>query len=132
MGDVIVRVLISVDRLPDTDVMGNSRLHYQEKAKLVAKERMYMYLHCLENRDMIVPDEPYTKARISHDYWNAKEIDCDNYLIGCKAWQDALVDAHILKDDKPSNLELGHVRYHKCKKGEEKAEITLDILERIS
>ena len=129
MSEPILLVNITLDRLPSKDVMGNARVHFQEKAKAVATERMYMYLHCLENRDMIVPDEPYQKARISHDYWNPKEIDHDNYLIGCKAWQDGLVDAGILKDDKPSTLGLGHMEYHKCKRGEEKAVITLEILE---
>lgn len=122
-------ITITTDRLPHPKVRGNAR----GKVSWVRRERMREEKAFMErlyySDDWGQGSANWTKARISYDYYNNREIDTDNFHIGCKAWQDALVNVGLLKDDKPSTLKLGHIEWHKCKRGEEKVVILIEELE---
>ena len=124
-------ITIETDRLPHPKVRGNARGNRYVRRELVRQEKQFMLdrVEELELEHTWFPLTPWTKARISYDYYNSREIDHDNFHIGCKAWQDALVTAQILVDDKPSNLKLGHIEWHKAKRGEEKVVIAIEELE---
>ena len=119
-------IQITTDRLPHPKVRGNARGNLRYRNLLIAEERQYMGELLsdlmLENR----PYGPYKKAKATFNYWNNREIDWDNFLIGCKAWMDAIVEAGILVDDKPSVLSIVLDSWHKCKKGEEKVVIKIE------
>jgi len=121
---------IETDRLPHPKVRGNARGNAYIRREIKREEKAYMENHILDRFIPFgwIPKTPWPKAKISYDYYNNREIDADNFHIGCKPWQDAIVKAGILKDDKPSNLELGHIKWHKCKRGEEKVVIEIEEL----
>lgn len=130
MPDVIQ---IITDRLPHSKVRGNARVNHFEKANLVAAEKRYMWELILANdpNEILFEDNggrhwPFKKARATFNYWNPREIDWDNFLIGCKAWMDAIVKAGILVDDKPSVLSIVLQDWHKCKRGDEKVVIEIE------
>ena len=118
-------IQITTHRLPQPKVRGNARVNRFEKADLIAEEKQYMK-DLLKACEGSVPYETFKKARATFNYWNPKEIDWDNFLIGCKAWMDAIVKAGILVDDKPSVLSIVLDGWHKCKRGEEKVVIEIE------
>ena len=129
-------IQITTDRLPHPKVLGNARGNAYMRRELKRAEFAYMEDLILRNDPTEVSFDdnggehwPFSKAKISYDYYNNREIDIDNFHIGCKAWQDAIVAVGILKDDKPSNLELGHIKWHKCKRGKEGVAIEIEELE---
>lgn len=117
-------IQITTDRLPHPKVRGNARVNYHEKSLWIAEEKQYMFNHLLEH--FRVRPTPFRKARATFNYWNPREIDWDNFLIGCKAWMDAIVVYGLIKDDKPSVLSIVLEGWHKCKKGEEKVVIEIE------
>ena len=119
-------IQITTDRLPHPKVRGNARVNRFEKAELIAAEKQYMKDHLLEHFSVGFSAEPFKKARVTYNFWNPREIDWDNFLIGCKAWMDAIVEAGILVDDKPSVLSIVLEGWHKCKRGEEKVVIEIE------
>ena len=70
---------------------------------------------------------PMDKAEIFYHFYNNREIDLDNLIIGMKSTLDGIVDSGILIDDKPSNMEL-KVKFTKCSKPEIKTVVTIKEL----
>ncbi len=144
-------IVIVTDRLPHPKVRPNARVGWREKARFVAAEREYIYALCLsaiqESPKAVVTSFkgtvpsglPFTKVQISYEYHNPRKLDGDNFIGGCKPWQDTFQVERIVRDrvqlglgfvndDKDISL-AGEPVWVKCKKGEEKVIITLEELE---
>ncbi len=122
-------ITITTDRLPHPKVRGNARGNLRYRNILVAEEKTYMVNHIYTEHAPVLPFPSWNKARATFNYWNPREIDWDNFLIGCKAWMDGIVGVGILVDDKPSALSIVLEGWHKCKKGEEKVVILIEEME---
>jgi Holliday junction resolvase RusA-like endonuclease len=96
--EVFTGMKIELDRLPDSNLSPNKRLHYMElyKAKESAKLDA-MLLVLLQGK----PSRPYERAHITIT-WVAKDKrrrDMDNLLASMKAYIDGLVAVGLLLDD---------------------------------
>jgi len=64
------------------------------------------------------------RVLVSYHFFNTREIDLDNLIIGMKPTLDGIVDSNLIDDDKPSNVKL-EAEFTLCKKGERKTIITI-------
>tara|TARA_R110000824_G_scaffold78582_3_gene198283 strand:- start:6 stop:245 length:240 start_codon:yes stop_codon:yes gene_type:complete len=65
------------------------------------------------------------RVLVSYHFYNTREIDLDNLIIGMKPTLDGIVDSGVIEDDKPSNVKLA-AEFSLCKKGEKKTIITIE------
>lgn len=127
------KIIITTDRLPHAKLRPNnaprSKAGAALRTKFAAAERAYIS----DPLEQGGPDvwfspsldlTPMTKATITYEWWNPRQIDWDNFLASCKPWQDALQDVGFIKDDKGLS---GTVL--PWQKGEQKVIITLEEVE---
>ena len=89
---------IELDRLPDSNLSPNKRLHHMELYKAKAAAKMDAVMLVLSQGK---PSRPYEKAHITIT-WVAKDKrrrDTDNFAARTKPYIDALVLAGVLEDD---------------------------------
>ena len=89
---------IELDRLPDSNLSPNKRLHHMELYKAKAAAKMDAVMLVLSQGK---PSRPYEKAHITIT-WVAKDKrrrDTDNLFASMKAYIDGLVEAGLLADD---------------------------------
>jgi len=89
---------IELDRLPDSNLSPNKRLHHMELYKAKAAAKMDAVMLVLSRGK---PPRPYEKAHITIT-WVAKDKrrrDTDNLFSSMKAYIDGLVEAGLLVDD---------------------------------
>jgi len=89
---------IELNRLPDSNLSPNKRLHYMNLYKAKAAAKMDAVMLVLAQGK---PAQPYTKAHITVT-WIAKDKrrrDIDNLFSSMKAYIDGLVEAGLLADD---------------------------------
>lgn len=121
MTDVVT---IEMPGIPPAEVRGNSRAHYMRKylkARGMKEDAYFMALH--------ESDAAFLKARVTYHFHHWRSIDLDNLAIGCKPWLDGIVDSGLIKDDSPEHVTFGEHTFTKCKKGEEKTVITVEVLQ---
>ena len=89
---------IELDRLPDSNLSPNKRLHHMELYKAKAAAKMDAVMLVLSQGK---PVRPYERAHIAIT-WVAKDKrrrDTDNLFSSMKAYIDGLVEAGLLVDD---------------------------------
>ena len=89
---------IELDRLPDSNLSPNKRLHYMSLYKVKAAAKMEAVLLVLAQGK---PAQPYKHAHITVT-WVAKDKrrrDIDNLFSSMKAYIDGLVEGGLLADD---------------------------------
>ena len=89
---------IELDRLPDSNLSPNKRLHHMELYRAKAAAKMDAVMLVLAQGK---PPRPYERAHITIT-WVAKDKrrrDTDNLFSSMKAYIDGLVEAGLLVDD---------------------------------
>ena len=61
---------------------------------------------------------------VHYHFYNTREIDLDNLIIGMKCTLDGIVDSGLIEDDSPSKVKL-EAEFTLCTKNEKKTLITL-------
>jgi Holliday junction resolvase RusA-like endonuclease len=102
------RLCIIIDHLPSSVLNPNHKAHFYVKhqAFQAAKEEVFILAKQVMG-DWIAPD----KASISYTFTvkSKRNRDLDNLISSCKAIQDGLVSAGVLKADDCWHLSLGKV-----------------------
>ena len=94
---------IELDRLPDSNLSPNKRLHYMALYKAKAAAKMDAVMLILAQGK---PPRPYEKAHITIT-WVAKDKrrrDIDNLFAAMKAYIDGLVESGLLADDSADHV----------------------------
>ena len=110
--------------VPPPEIRGNSRAHFRTMRSVNRQRRetaRYLALDAMEETGI-----KFLKPRVlvSYHFFNTREIDLDNLIIGMKPTLDGIVDSNLIDDDKPSNVKL-EAEFTLCKKGERKTIITI-------
>ena len=116
-------IRIELPWIPPAEVRGNSRAHYQAKARKVRELRESGYFLTREAMDGRGPLE---KVRVSYEFHHWRKIDRLNLLVGLKGFEDGMVDAGLVADDDPDHWEYGVVAFQKVPKGKEKTVIVVE------
>ena len=110
--------------VPPPEIRGNSRAHFSTVRSVNRQRRetaKYLSLDAMEETG-IKTLKP--RVLVSYHFFNTREIDLDNLIIGMKPTLDGIVDSNLIDDDKPSNVKL-EAEFTLCKKGERKTIITI-------
>ena len=110
--------------VPPPEIRGNSRAHFRTVRSVNRQRRetaKYLSLDAMEETG-IKTLKP--RVLVSYHFFNTREIDLDNLIIGMKPTLDGIVDSNLIDDDKPSNVKL-EAEFTLCKKGERKTIITI-------
>ena len=110
--------------VPPPEIRGNSRAHFRTMRSVNRQRRetaRYLALAAIEETG-IKSLKP--RVLVSYHFFNTREIDLDNLIIGMKPTLDGIVDSNLIDDDKPSNVKL-EAEFTLCKKGERKTIITI-------
>ena len=110
--------------VPPPEIRGNSRAHFRTMRSVNRQRRetaRYLALDAMEETG-IKSLKP--RVLVSYHFFNTREIDLDNLIIGMKPTLDGIVDSNLIDDDKPSNVKL-EAEFTLCKKGERKTIITI-------
>ena len=123
-GESTQALTIVLYDVPPAEIRGNSRAHFRTVRSINRQRREIAKLLTLDR--MQEPGIKSLKPRVlvSYHFYNTREIDLDNLIIGMKPTLDGIVDSGLIEDDKPSNVKLA-AEFSLCKKGEKKTIITI-------
>ena len=108
-------IIIAIAGMPPPVLRGNSRGHWAEKHKAFTS-----YHSSAFSRLRQLQWEPMEQVNIQYTvHYCGKPIDADNFLMGMKAAQDAIVSAGIIKDDSPQYINSISVEYVRVKHRDE-------------
>ena len=110
--------------VPPPEIRGNSRAHFRTMRSVNRQRRetaRYLAFDAMEETG-IKSLKP--RVLVSYHFFNTREIDLDNLIIGMKPTLDGIVDSNLIDDDKPSNVKL-EAEFTLCKKVERKTIITI-------
>ena len=110
--------------VPPPEIRGNSRAHFRTVRSVNRQRRetaKYLSLDAMEETGI---KSLNPRVLVSYHFFNTREIDLDNLIIGMKPTLDGIVDSNLIDDDKPSNVKL-EAEFTLCKKGERKTIITI-------
>ena len=127
-NDLNKQLTIELYDVPPPEIRGNSRAHYRTM-RSVSRERRETakYLALSEMQEAGI-DGLKARVLVHYHFYNTREIDLDNLIIGMKPTLDGIVDSGLIEDDKPSNVKL-EAEFTICKKGERKTIITIKEME---
>lgn len=123
-NDLKKQLIIELYDVPPPEIRGNSRAHYRT-IRSVSRQRREAakYLTLSEMKEAGIKSlKP--RVLVHYYFYNTREIDLDNLIIGMKSTLDGIVDSGLIEDDSPSNVKL-EAEFTLCKKGERKTIITI-------
>jgi len=118
------KITIELYDVPPPEIRGNSRAHYKIIRNINRQRRetaKFLALDAMQETGIKI-----LKPRITVplSFYNTREIDLDNLIIGMKCTLDGIVDSGLIEDDSPSKVKL-EAEFSLCKKNEKKTLITL-------
>lgn len=119
-----VELVIVLFDVPPAEIRGNSRAHFRTVRSINRQRREIAKMLTLDRMQETGIKSLKPRVLVSYHFYNTREIDLDNLIIGMKASLDGIVDSGLIEDDKPSNVKLA-AEFSLCKKGEKKTIITI-------
>ena len=118
------KITMKLYDVPPADIRGNSRSHFKVTRQINRKRRETAKFIALDamNETGIKTLKP--RVVVHYHFYNTREIDLDNLIIGMKSTLDGIVDSGLIEDDNPSKLKL-EAEFSLCKKEEKKTLITV-------
>ena len=111
------KITIELYDVPPPEIRGNSRAHYKIMRTINRQRR--------ETAKFLAMDAMQDSGiNVHYHFYNTREIDLDNLIIGMKCTLDGIVDSGLIEDDSPSKVKL-EAEFTLCKKNEKKTLITL-------
>tara|TARA_R100001143_G_scaffold62943_1_gene67689 strand:- start:219 stop:584 length:366 start_codon:yes stop_codon:yes gene_type:complete len=110
--------------VPPAEIRGNSRAHFRTVRSINRQRREIAKLLTLDRMQETGVKSLKPRVLVSYHFYNTREIDLDNLIIGMKPTLDGIVDSGLIEDDKPSNVKLA-AEFSLCKKGEKKTIIAI-------
>ena len=114
--------------MPPPEIRGNSRAHYRTIRSVSRQRRETAKYLALSEMQEVGINSLKPRVLVHYHFYNTREIDLDNLIIGMKSTLDGIVDSGLIEDDKPSNVKL-EAEFTLCKKGERKTIITIKEME---
>ena len=119
-----VELVIVLFDVPPAEIRGNSRAHFRTVRSINRQRREIAKMLTLDRMQETGIKSLKPRVLVSYHFYNTREIDLDNLIIGMKASLDGIVDSGLIEDDKPSNVKLA-AEFSLCKKGEKKTIIKI-------
>ena len=119
-----VELVIVLFDVPPAEIRGNSRAHFRTVRSINRQRREIAKMLTLDRMQETGIKSLKPRVLVSYHFYNTREIDLDNLIIGMKASLDGIVDSGLIEDDKPSNVKLA-AEFSLCKKEEKKTIITI-------
>ena len=123
-----VELVIVLFDVPPAEIRGNSRAHFRTVRSINRQRREIAKMLTLDRMQETGIKSLKPRVLVSYHFYNTREIDLDNLIIGMKPTLDGIVDSGLIEDDKPSNVKL-EAEFTICKKGERKTIITIKEME---
>ena len=118
-GESTQALTIVLYDVPPAEIRGNSRAHFRTVRSINRQRREIAKLLTLDRMQETGIKSLKPRVLVSYHFYNTREIDLDNLIIGMKPTLDGIVDSGLIEDDKPSNVKLA-AEFSLCKKGEKK------------
>ena len=119
------KLIIVLYDVPPAEIRGNSRAHFRTVRSINRQRRETAKFLTLSEMQEAKIMSLKPRVLVSYHFYNTREIDLDNLIIGMKPTLDGIVDSGVIEDDKPSNVKLA-AEFSLCKKGEKKTIITIE------
>lgn len=119
------KLIIVLYDVPPAEIRGNSRAHFRTVRSINRQRRETAKFLTLSEMQEAKITSLKPRVLVSYHFYNTREIDLDNLIIGMKPTLDGIVDSGVIEDDKPSNVKLA-AEFSLCKKGEKKTIITIE------
>ena len=123
-GESTQALTIVLYDVPPAEIRGNSRAHFRTVRSINRQRREIAKLLTLDRMQETGIKSLKPRVLVSYHFYNTREIDLDNLIIGMKPTLDGIVDSGLIEDDKTSNVKLA-AEFSLCKKGEKKTIITI-------
>ena len=123
-GESTQALTIVLYDVPPAEIRGNSRAHFSTVRSINRQRREIAKLLTLDRMQETGIKSLKPRVLVSYHFYNTREIDLDNLIIGMKPTLDGIVDSGLIEDDKPSNVKLA-AEFSLCKKGEKKTIIKI-------
>ncbi len=123
-GESTQALTIVLYDVPPAEIRGNSRAHFRTVRSINRQRREIAKLLTLDRMQETGIKSLKPRVLVSYHFYNTREIDLDNLIIGMKPTLDGIVDSGLIEDDKPSNVKLA-AEFSLCKKGEKKTIIKI-------
>ena len=123
-GESTQALTIVLYDVPPAEIRGNSRAHFRTVRSINRQRREIAKLLTLDRMQETGIKSLKPRVLVSYHFYNTREIDLDNLIIGMKPTLDGIVDSGLIEDDKPSNGKLA-AEFSLCKKGEKKTIIKI-------
>ena len=123
-GESTQALTIVLYDVPPAEIRGNSRAHFRTVRSINRQRREIAKLLTLDRMQETGIKSLKPRVLVSYHFYNTREIDLDNLIIGMKPTLDGIVDSGLIEDDKPSNVILA-AEFSLCKKGEKKTIIKI-------
>ena len=118
------KITIEMYGVPPPEIRGNSRSHYKITRHINRKRReaaKYLAMDAIHETGI---QSLKPRVIVHYHFYNTREIDLDNLIIGMKSSLDGIVDSGLIEDDAPSKVKL-EAEFSLCKKNEKKTLITV-------
>ena len=118
------KITIELYDVPPPEIRGNSRAHYKIIRNINRQRRETAKFLALDAMQETSIKTLKPRITVHYHFYNTREIDLDNLIIGMKCTLDGIVDSGLIEDDSPSKVKL-EAEFTLCKKNEKKTLITL-------
>ena len=115
---------MQLNDVPPAEIRGNSRSHFKVTRQINRKRRETAKFLALDAMHETGIKTLKPREVVHYHFYNTREIDLDNLIIGMKSTLDGIVDSGLIEDDNPSKLKL-EAEFTLCKKEEKKTLITV-------
>ena len=118
------KITMQLYDVPPAEIRGNSRSHFKVTRHINRKRRETAKFLALDAMHETGIKTLKPRVVVHYHFYNTREIDLDNLIIGMKSTLDGIVDSGLIEDDNPSKLKL-EAEFTLCKKEEKKTLITV-------
>tara|TARA_B100001540_G_scaffold129685_1_gene115627 strand:+ start:1138 stop:1533 length:396 start_codon:yes stop_codon:yes gene_type:complete len=118
------KITMQLYDVPPAEIRGNSRSHFKVTQQINRKRRETAKFLALDAMHETGIKTLKPRVVVHYHFYNTREIDLDNLIIGMKSTLDGIVDSGLIEDDNPSKLKL-EAEFSLCKKEEKKTLITV-------
>tara|TARA_Y100000994_G_scaffold151975_1_gene124403 strand:+ start:2464 stop:2859 length:396 start_codon:yes stop_codon:yes gene_type:complete len=118
------KITMQLYDVPPAEIRGNSRSHFKVTRQINRKRRETAKFLALDAMHETGIKTLKPRVVVHYHFYNTREIDLDNLIIGMKSTLDGIVDSGLIEDDNPSKLKL-EAEFTLCKKEEKKTLITV-------
>ena len=118
------KITMQLYDVPPAEIRGNSRSHFKVTQQINRKRRETAKFLALDAMHETGIKTLKPRVVVHYHFYNTREIDLDNLIIGMKSTLDGIVDSGLIEDDNPSKLKLD-AEFSLCKKEEKKTLITV-------